>query len=162
MKLKALANIGGVVNAHIGQEFEVANEAMAKDLLQQGLAVPVESDGNAVSKLFSMDNATMARASELASFERLEMEKAYSEEIQRKVNQEDAKLQEIKQGIMKQAQQQAQQKFQQAEQQAHQQSHQQASASEQHANEMSYAKHEVEVEQKAKNMMQGKNQNAQK
>ena len=111
MRLKANRNIGGVVQANIGQEFEVSN-AMARDLIQQGVAEPV-SGGAEVQALFEKQDAeTMAMESEMFAIERAESEMAYSEAVQREVNRLDDERQQAFQKIKDQAKQQAEQKVQ--------------------------------------------------
>ena len=111
MKLKANRNIGGVVQANIGQEFEV-NNAMARDLIQQGVAEPVSS-GAEVQALFEKQDAeTMAMESEMATIERAECEMAYSEAVQKEVNRLDDERQQAFQKIKDQAKQQAEQTVQ--------------------------------------------------
>jgi hypothetical protein len=111
MRLKANRNIGGVVQANIGQEFEV-NNAMARDLIQQGVAEPVSS-GAEVQALFEKQDAeTMAMESEMATIERAESEMAYSEAVQKEVNRLDDERQQAFQKVKEQAKQQAEQKVQ--------------------------------------------------
>jgi D-alanyl-D-alanine carboxypeptidase len=113
MKLKALRNIGGVVTAHAGQEFEVTNEAQARDLIQQGVAHPVSTDGQEVQALFNnQDPEKMAFEYEKLAVERAECEMAYSEAVQKEVNKlEDQRLEAMEQ-VKQQAKSQAEQKIQ--------------------------------------------------
>lgn len=116
MKLKALRNIGGVVQAQAGQEFEV-NNAQARDLINQGVAYPVSTDGAEVQALFkNQDSEAMAMEQEMATIERIECENAYSDAVQGEVNKLEDERQKAMEQVKQQAKQSAEQKFQQQSQ----------------------------------------------
>lgn len=123
MKLKALRNIGGVVQAQAGQEFEV-NNVQARDLINQGVAYPVSNSGAEVKALFeNQDSEALAMEQEMATIERIECENAYSEAVQGEVNKLEDERQKAMEQVKQQAKSQAEQKFQQQTQsQATQQS----------------------------------------
>lgn len=122
MKLKALKNIDGIVKAYAGQEFEVQNQQLAKDLIQQGVAYSTDTQGTEVENLLKVDGATLEAQSEVEAIERTEYERAFSGTIQEEANkmsdQKQTKIEEIKQ----RAQQNARQKAQQSQQKQPQQS----------------------------------------
>jgi hypothetical protein len=111
MKLRALQNLGGVVQAYAGQEFEVTNEAQARDLIQQGVVVAVDSQGTEVQNLMHKSSEELVYQAEVNAMERDEYEKMRSEMVQKEVNKledvREADMQELK----KMAQQRAEQSF---------------------------------------------------
>ena len=111
MKLKALRNIGGVVQAHAGQEFEV-NEFQARDLINQGVAHPVSTDGAEVQALNEKNAEELAYQQEMATIERIECENAYSEAVQGEVNKLEDERQKAMEQVKQQAKSQSEQKFQ--------------------------------------------------
>lgn len=114
MKLRALTNLGGIVQALSGQEFEVTNQAQARDLIQQGVAIPVDNTGAEVQALLNnQDSEKMAFEYEMAAIERSECELAYSEAVQKEVNRLEDQKQQSLQKVKDQAKQQAEQKVQQ-------------------------------------------------
>ena len=76
MKLKALTNIDGVVKAFAGQEFEVTNLQQAKDLIQQGVAYSVDTQGQEVQNLLNASQNEEFWAAEVEAIRESEIEKS--------------------------------------------------------------------------------------
>jgi hypothetical protein len=115
MKVKALRNLGGVVTAIVGQEVEVT-EAQALDLINQGVAEPVNA--NEYMTLKSMTSDELAKVREDGVMARKEFQNAVAEEAQRAVNQEADQLEQKRVQAKAQAQTQAQSHAQNMHQQA--------------------------------------------
>ena len=62
-----MTNIDGVVKAFAGQEFEVTNLQQAKDLIQQGVAYSVDTQGQEVQSLLNASQSEEFWAAESRS-----------------------------------------------------------------------------------------------
>jgi hypothetical protein len=112
MKVKALTNIGGVLKAHAGEEFELTNEAQLQDLLQQGVIVPVQSNPQEVAKAMNLSGEQLHEARTKQVQERTLEEKAYAEAVQVANNKKSAERQQKEAEEYKKAMQQAEQRVQ--------------------------------------------------
>lgn len=117
MRVKALKTLGGAVNAHAGEEFEITNEAQLRDLLNQGVVVPVESNPQEVAKIHNLSGSQLAEARQQLNEQELADSQAYAEAVQHAANQQVDQVAQKRQEVSKQAKQQAEQKAQQAFQQ---------------------------------------------
>jgi hypothetical protein len=119
MRVKALKTLGGAVVAQAGEEFDLTNEAQLRDLLNQGVVVPVENNAQEVARIHALGGEELAQKRvELNTNEAL-AEQAYAEAIQYAENQEaDQREQQRVQGF-KEARNQADQLAQQDLQRAH-------------------------------------------
>jgi DNA-binding transcriptional regulator YiaG len=170
MKIKALRDLGGVVNAHSGQELDVT-EAQALDLIQQGVAMPVNA--SEYQTLKAMSNDELAKIREQSAFQTEEFNRAVSEAAQKVANAELDSKEEIKESIRKMAQQTAETHAQAVAQanQTHAQAEQQmAQAQAQAQQQMNQAKMDAEashvsamgqMHQQAKSNVQGLSAQAQ-
>lgn len=137
MKVKALRNLTGVITAHAGEEIEV-NEVQARDLLHQGVVIAVNGNVSEVQNVGQMDEETMAKTAEFFAMQRDMEEKAFSEAIQKDVNQKVEQLQEEKRLMEQEFAKQAEQKVQQQmSQRSNQQNQQYQQTSQQNAQKQS-------------------------
>lgn len=109
MKVKALKTLGGVINAQAGEEFELANEAVLHDLLNQGVVTPVESNPQEVAKNLNINGEQLADARQQYATEKKLQDDALSEAVQYVNNQKVTQEEEQKKQQVKQARQQADQ-----------------------------------------------------
>jgi len=106
MKIKALRDIGGSVTAHSGQEIDVT-EAQALDLIQQGVATPVNA--SEYQSLKAMSTEDLAKMRELNAYQSDQFIKAVSEAQQKIANAESDAQEQRKADIRQMAQQSAEQ-----------------------------------------------------
>lgn len=112
MKVRAITNIGGVLKAQAGEEFELTNEAQIQDLLQQGVIVPVQSNPQDVAKVMHLGGDQLHEARQQQVKERSLEEKAYAEAVQVANNKKSAQRQEQEAKAYKQAMEQAEKRVQ--------------------------------------------------
>lgn len=99
MKVKALKNLGGAVNAIVGQEVEVT-EAQALDLINQGVAEPVNA--NEYMTLKAMSSEELAKVREMSAYAQTQFENAVSEAHQKTANQQADQLEAEKKAMAEQ------------------------------------------------------------
>jgi hypothetical protein len=120
MRVKALKTLGGAVVAQAGEEFEITNEAQLRDLLNQGVVVPVESNPQEVSKVQTLGGEQLAEARKQLTEQEQLNSLAYAEAVQHASNQQVDELEQKRKQASEQARQQADQKAQHAFQQEQQ------------------------------------------
>jgi hypothetical protein len=112
MRVKALKTLGGAVVAQAGEEFEITNEAQLRDLLNQGVVVPVESNPIETAKAQHINAEQLAEAREQYIQQTNLDTKAYSEAVQHANNQQADQVEQKRQQKAQQAQQKAEQQAQ--------------------------------------------------
>jgi hypothetical protein len=113
MRVKALVTIGGAVSAQAGEEFELTNEAQLRDLLQQGVVQPVESNPQEVARVLNLGGEQLNQARSEAYEQKSIQDQAYAEAVDFAHNQQATQQEQEREAKVQQARQSADQLAQQ-------------------------------------------------